>query len=165
MNNGFFGKSPKFWMGQVPPNQTTNKTDENRWGDRVKVRIFGYHASEGTKLPDDKLPWAVILRPTSHGSLNKTSTGIVGGEFVFGFFLDEKCTEPAILGVMTRTGADIDISVEEAIEQKSTGFKRIDPFHGNIQPSSFQLAAGESSNSQELPEIPLQDFLKKNPNS
>ena len=48
MNKGFFGKSPKFWIGQVPPFQTTNKTDPNRWGDRVKVRIMGYHPSEGS---------------------------------------------------------------------------------------------------------------------
>ena len=41
MNKGFFGISPKFWIGQVPPFQTTNKTDPNRWGDRVKVRIMG----------------------------------------------------------------------------------------------------------------------------
>ena len=27
MNKGFFGNSPKFWIGQVPPFQTTNKTD------------------------------------------------------------------------------------------------------------------------------------------
>ena len=162
---GFFGKSPKFWIGQVPPFQTTNKTDSNRWGDRVKVRIMGYHPSEGTKLPDSQLPWAQILRPTSHGSLNRVSTGIVGGEFVFGFFLDDECTEPAILGVMPRTGADVDKPVNEATQEQSTGFKRIDPFHGTIQPSSHQLIAGEGSSSQQPVQLPTQDFFKTNPNN
>ena len=165
MNKGFFGKSPKFWIGQVPPFQTTNKTDANRWGDRVQVRIMGYHPAEGTKLPDSKLPWAVILRSTSHGSLNKVSTGIVGGETVFGFFLDEKYTEPAILGVFARTGADVDITIDEASQAQSTGFKRIEPFHGTIQPSSFQLVGGEGSGSQQPVQLPTQDFFKKNPNT
>ena len=165
MNKGFFGKSPKFWIGQVPPFQTTNKTDANRWGDRVKVRILGYHPAEETNLPDSKLPWAVILRSTSHGSLNKVSTSIVGGETVFGFFLDEKCTEPAILGVMPRTGADVDIPIDEVSQAQSTGFKRIDPFHGTIQPSSFQLVGGEGSGSQQPVQLPTQDFFKKNPNT
>lgn len=165
MNKGFFGKSPKFWIGQVPPFQTTNKTDPNRWGDRVKVRIMGYHPSEGTKLPDSQLPWAQILRPNSHGSLNRVSTGIVGGEFVFGFFLDDECTEPAILGVMPRTGADVDKPVNEATQEQSTGFKRIDPFHGTIQPSSHQLVAGEGSSSQQPVQLPTQDFFKTNPNN
>jgi len=166
MNKGFFGNSPKFWIGQVPPFQTTNKTDANRWGDRVEVRIMGYHPAEGTKLSDDKLPWAVILRPTSHGSLNKVSTGLSGGETVFGFFLDEKCTEPAIIGVLSRTGADVDISIDEASKAQSTGFKRIDPFHGTIQPSSYQLAGGEGSGSQQRVQLPpTKDFFKKNPNT
>ena len=164
-SKGFFGKSPKFWIGQVPPFQTTNKTDPNRWGDRVKVRIMGYHPSEGTKLPDSQLPWAQILRPTSHGSLNRVSTGIVGGEFVFGFFLDDECTEPAILGVLARTGADIDKYVNEATQEQSTAFKRVDPFHGSMQPSSYQLAGGEGSSSQQPVQLPTQDFFKTNPNT
>ena len=165
MSKGFFGNSPKFWIGHVPPFQTKNKTDANRWGDRVEVRIMGYHPAEGTKLSDNKLPWAVILRPTSHGSLNRTSTGIVGGETVFGFFLDEKGTEPAIIGVLARTGADVDIPTDQASREQSTGFKRIDPFHGTIQPSSYQLAGGEGSGSQQPVQLPTQDFFKKNPNT
>ena len=166
MNKGFFGKSPKFWIGQVAPFQTTNKTDSNRWGDRVKVRIMGYHPSEGTKLPDSQLPWAIIVRPTTTGSLNRMyGMGIIGGEFVFGFFLDDECTEPAILGVLARTGADLDKYVNEATQEQSTGFKRIDPFHGTIQPSSYQLAGGEGSSSQQPVQLPTQDFFKTNPNN
>ena len=164
MNKGFFGKSPKFWMGQVPPFQTTNKTDENRWADRVKVRIFGYHASEGTKLPDSQLPWAVIIRPTTTGSLNRSfGMGIVGGEFVFGFFLDEECTEPAIIGVLARTNAEADISNDEVTQQQSTEFKRIVPFFGSLQPSVFQVLGGEGSGSQQPVQLPTQDFFNKKP--
>jgi hypothetical protein len=91
--------------------------------------------------------------------------GIIGGEFVFGFFLDDECTEPAILGVLARTGADIDKYVNEATQEQSTAFKRIDPFHGSMQPSSYQLAGGEGSSSQQPAQLPTQDFFKTNPNT
>jgi len=166
MSKGFFGKNTKFWMGQVPPFQTTNKTDANRWGDRVKVRIMGYHPAEGTKLPDSKLPWAVIIRPTTTGSLNRSfGMGIVGGETVFGLFLDEECTEPAILGVLARTIASADISNDEVIQQQSTEFKKIIPFFGSVQPSVFQILGGEGSGSQQPAQLPKNDFHKKNPDT
>lgn len=161
----FFGINPKLWIGQVAPNQTLNKTAENLWGDRVKVRIMGLHPKEGIFLPDSRLPWAIILRPTSHGSLNRVSTGISGGEFVIGFFLDDDCQQPCIIGVLSKNGADVDIPVNDATQQQSTEFKRIDPFHGKNQPSSYQLVGGEGSSSQQPVQLPTQDFFKKNPNT
>ena len=66
---------------------------------------------------------------------------------------------------MPRTGADVDIPVNDATQQQSTGFKRIDPFHGTIQPSSYQLVGGEGSSSQQPVQLPTQDFFKTNPNN
>ena len=87
---GFFGINPQRWfIGQVPLNQVENKVSKVKWGDRVKVRIMGYHPKDGDILKDDDLPWAIVLKPTSQGSLNRGSTAIVGGEWVIGIFLDD----------------------------------------------------------------------------
>ena len=159
----FFGINPKLWIGQVAPNQTLNKKVGNLWGDRVKVRIMGLHPKEGVFLPDSKLPWAIILRPTSNGYFNRVSTGLSGGEFVVGFFLDDDCQQPCIIGVLAQTGGDVDISVDEAIQQQSTEFKRINTFHGLIQPSFYQILGGEGSGSQQPTQLPQNDFFKTKP--
>ena len=107
-NPGFFGKTPPKWfLGQVPLGQTANKEDPNGWGDRVKVRIVGYHPAEGSKLADKDLDWAIILRTTSNGTLNRMSTGITGGEWVIGIFINTDLQKPLplILGVLGKIDA------------------------------------------------------------
>lgn len=143
----------RFWIGQVPPYQDVNKTDPNRWGSRVKVRILGVHPQSGAITPDNHLDYAMVLHPNTHGSLSRGHTGIIGGEMVFGMFLNregDQWTDPIILGVIPRTLGVFDITAEESKENDSTEFKRIQPYWGNkIQPQSYQIQGGSSSESQE----------------
>ena len=164
MKKGFFGKDIKFWIGQVPLYQYLNKVDQDKWGDRVKVRIMGYHPAEGSKLPDSKLPWAIVLRPNSQGSMNNTSTGIVGGEFVVGFFLDDDCTEPCIIGVMAKTGDEYDLTPDQVQQRQSTEFKRVQPFHGVITAPSYSTRGGAPPQSQQ-PTIPSPQDMGLSPDS
>lgn len=137
---GFFGKNtPRFWIGQVPLGQLNNKTDAERWGDRVKVRIVGYHPSEGDLMADDDLPWAIILRPTSHGSLNRMSTAIVGGEWVMGLFLDDDYEKPFIIGVFGRSDPRYEVSAAEQVNQNSTQFEPTLNYTNPINPSPANL--------------------------
>lgn len=58
---------------------------------RVRVRIFGYHADEKTKVPTDNLPWAHPLQDITNASISgigRSPTGLVCGSHVFGFFRD-----------------------------------------------------------------------------
>lgn len=163
-NVGFFGKnSLNWWIGQVPGAQGKNKLDPGKWGDRVKVRIMGYHPSEGTLLKDDDLPWAMILKPTSQGNGNRGSTSIVGGEWVMGIFLDEECQYPVILGVLGRSNPTVGLSVAQQIQQEGTGFGSVNPF---VQPyntaANFNIASGNDgtpSGSQQ-PLVPSKDNFK-----
>lgn len=134
-NPGFFGKSPPKWfLGQVPLGQTVNADDPNGWGDRVKVRIVGYHPAEGSKLPDSDLDWAIILRSTSHGSLNRMSTGISGGEWVIGIFINADLQKPLplILGVLGRSDPKYEITSSEAEAKKSSEFKKTLNWYGTV---------------------------------
>ena len=66
---------------------------------RIRVRCFGYHTDDLTKLPTQDLPWAhVILPPTAQvGAFHN----IKPGDWVFGFFRDpDYLQEPVIMGIL-----------------------------------------------------------------
>ena len=87
-----------WWIGQVadPKVWRNEKTridkGKEAWGYRCKVRIIGYHSFDRNELKDDDLPWAHVLTSASDGAPGQGGFGklplLVGGESVFGFFLD-----------------------------------------------------------------------------
>ena len=102
---GFYG--PPF-LGQVAPghNQHYEGVDwGDQHGDRVKVRISGMHpmasSDDAYELLDEDLPWAIVTKPTTHGNRNHQSSGIWGGEWVMGHFMDEECQIPVITQVLS----------------------------------------------------------------
>lgn len=95
----FIGSNLKWFVGQIPPNwnQYTKDGDwDTAWGNRVKVRIPGLHSKNGTELPDSDLPWAIVSESTTYGNLNSGSVGLIGGEWVTGYFLDSDSSNPQI---------------------------------------------------------------------
>ncbi len=105
-NTGYDFGNNKWFLGQVPPenNQHYGKEHHDAHGDRVKVRIPGMHPmasnEDATELLDYDLPWAIVAKPTTHGNRNNQSSGIWGGEWVIGFFMDEDCQIPVITQVL-----------------------------------------------------------------
>ena len=71
---------------------------------RVRVRIFGVHKTEDlAKIPNDALPWAMVLYPTTGGqtSSGNVSHGLKIGTWVVGFFADGiDSQQPIVLGVI-----------------------------------------------------------------
>ena len=107
-NIGYDIGNNKWFLGQVPPGQNQHKEGvlwEDAHGDRVKVRIPGMHPmssnDDATEVLDSELPWAIVAKPTTHGNRNNQSTGIWGGEWVIGFFLDSDCQIPVITQVLS----------------------------------------------------------------
>ena len=148
---GFFGKNPpRWWIGQVPLGQTDNKTESIKWGDRVQVRIVGYHPMEGNILPDEDLPWAIILKPSSQGTLNKGSTAIIGGEWVVGIFLDDDCERPLIIGVIGRSNPGYECTLSDQQSEKSTEFKTTLSYSGSILAQPYHLASGQKPSDKPL---------------
>lgn len=147
-NTGFTGNSYKWFMGQVPIKKNqyqANAKYENAWGDRVKVRIPGIHPQDAT-LKDDDLPWAIVAKPTSQGNFNGGSTGIMGGEWVIGFFLDSDSPVPQIPIITHVLGVNLvgQSSNAKRLEQLgSTLFQPVDGWDAtDIKPGNTAIIGG-----------------------
>jgi len=164
-NTGYAIGNNKWFLGQVPPGQNQHVksaiwTDAH--GDRVKVRIPGMHpvSSEDEKreLLDDDLPWAIIAKPTTHGNRNTQQTGIWGGEWVFGFFLDEECQIPVITQVL---GNNLNEDTDTKFSDGNTGGNRIDRFNSGREPNQAEITGGPKPDSQAKPSPTELDKAKK----
>lgn len=69
---------------------------------RVRVRIFGLHTDDLSKIKVTDLPWAHIMMPPTSASISGVGlspTGLVEGSWVVGFFADgDNCQDPIIMG-------------------------------------------------------------------
>lgn len=109
LKTNFLGRDGfRWWIGQIPQESAHGgQINGAGWGNRFKVRIMGYHPYDLTELPDEDLPWAQCLLPTTSGTgagNNATSVKISPGDVVFGFFLDsDNAQTPVIMGCFGRT--------------------------------------------------------------
>lgn len=109
LQNNFLGRDGfRWWVGQVPPvDAQGGQANGAGWGNRVKVRIMGYHPYSTVDLPNEDLPWAQCLLPTTSGTgagNNATNIKVHPGDTVFGFFLDgDNAQIPVIMGCFGRT--------------------------------------------------------------
>ena len=149
-NIGFAGLNYQWFIGQVPPNQTLDKTDPDGWGDRVKVRIVGIHNKSGAITPDEQLPWAIVERPTSQGNASRGSTGLTGGEWVRGYFLDPLNQVPVITAVLGRGTYENSTSLQIVKERKSTEFENITRYN-SFPPYSGQMRGGNKPTTPAQP--------------
>ena len=71
---------------------------------RVRVRVFGDHTEDKTKIPTESLPWAQVMMPVtsaSIGGIGESATGIVQGSWVVGFYMDgDSRQSPLIMGTI-----------------------------------------------------------------
>jgi hypothetical protein len=88
---------PMFWFTGV----VEDRIDPLQLG-RVKVRIFGIHTDDTTKISTEDLPWANVMMPANSASISGVGispTGLVEGSWVVGFFADgENAQDPIIMG-------------------------------------------------------------------
>ena len=111
IQSNFIGRDGfRWWIGQVAPEKAQedqlNQTAA-AWGNRVKVRIMGYHPQNTVELKDEDLPWAqVLLSPQAgSGKANRAkSLRLSPGDSVLGFFLDgDDAQLPVIIGIFGNT--------------------------------------------------------------
>jgi hypothetical protein len=69
---------------------------------RVRVRIFGLHTDDTTKIATVDLPWSNVMMPVNSASISGVGispTGLVEGSWVVGFFADgQNAQDPIIIG-------------------------------------------------------------------
>ena len=108
LKSNFLGRDGfRWWIGQIPPAKTWAlqwKKRPNAWGNRVRVRIMGYHPQNTEELADEDLPWATVILPTNNGSGKagfKKPIRVNPSDIVIGFFLDgDDAQQPVIFGVI-----------------------------------------------------------------
>jgi hypothetical protein len=87
-----------WWFGVVE-----DRSDPKSLG-RVRVRVFGYHTDDKTKLPTYDLPWAYCIQPSnsaSSGGIGSSPTGPIEGTWVIGFWRDpDFYQEPMVFGTL-----------------------------------------------------------------
>jgi hypothetical protein len=109
LKSNFLGRDGfRWWVGQIPPESAHGgQINGAGWGNRFKVRIMGYHPYNTVELPNEDLPWAQCLLPTTSGTgagNNATTIKVSPGDSVFGFFLDgDNAQIPVIMGCFGRT--------------------------------------------------------------
>ena len=109
LKSNFIGRdSFRWWIGQIAPIEAhKSQVEGSGWSNRFKTRILGYHPFSKEDLPDDDLPWASVLLPTTAGSGGANffqSVRIRPGDIVVGFFLDgDNAQIPVIFGLYGRT--------------------------------------------------------------
>ncbi len=108
LKSNFLGRDGfRWWIGQIAPEDVQKQINKDGWGNRLKVRIMGYHPYNVAELPNKDLPWAQILLSTSDGTGAAnygTSHKVRPGDVVFGFFLDgDNAQIPVITGCFGRT--------------------------------------------------------------
>jgi hypothetical protein len=161
-NTGFTGKDNfQWWIGQVAVNQLEDRYNPDGF-DRVRVRIVGIHDKSGSKLPDSKLPWAMVERPTTQGSFNRSTTGLAGGEWVRGYFLDAYNQVPVITAILTRSESGEIIDLDEVKQKGSTEFKNVVSYNFGFNPPSHKILGGAKPTE---PAIPSQEDFNKAKNS
>ena len=147
LKTNFIGRDGfRWWIGQIAPSQSQgDQANGGGWGNRAKVRIFGYHPYTTIELPDEDLPWAIALLGVTDGSgagNRATSTKLAPGDVVFGFFLDgDNAQQPAILGVFGRTD-QVPSSTYKNPFEPFTGFT------GRIKPAAGGVIVPNQSNEQ-----------------
>jgi len=99
----FVGKDGFFWwFGEIVEDRDPLEVG------RVKVRISGWYTGLDNKfkerMPDEDLPWAVVLQPTDQGGQDgtgKSAGQLKPGAMVMGFFLDgQEAQQPVVMGVV-----------------------------------------------------------------
>ena len=108
LKSNFLGRDGfRWWIGQIAPEEVQKQINKDGWGNRLKVRIMGYHPYNVTELPDEDLPWAQILLSTSDGTGSSNyakSHNVRPSDIVFGFFLDgDNAQIPVISGCFGKT--------------------------------------------------------------
>ena len=164
IQSNFLGRDGfKWWVGQVAPEEVQGKQiNGGGWGNRIKVRILGYHPDDDIELKNDELPWAQVLMSPESGSGkgNKNRpVRISPGDNVLGFFLDgDNAQEPVILGVFGNTPQSQAVQTESY----TYPFKPYSGYTSKVQPSDF-LIKGEvgTGKGQKSPRHVDQDLAKK----
>ena len=99
---------------------------------RVRVRIFGDHDADKTKIPTESLPFSQVMMPVTSAScagIGQSPTGPVEGTHVFGFFRDgREAQQPVVLGTVGGIPERIANNLKGFFDPRDLEQRKTDPF-------------------------------------
>ena len=94
----YYGDTTRWFIATV-----VSSTPPTGYEGRVKIRIHGLHSENTQDIPEDHLPWAQCVLPTTEGGVSGIGKipRILPSALVFGMFMDGKNSQtPIVLGSM-----------------------------------------------------------------
>jgi hypothetical protein len=150
----YYGDAVRWFTGKI-----ININDPLQIG-RVQVRIDGIHGDNLEFIPDEDLPWAIVVSSSNNGGIANIGNplGIQTGAFVFGMFLDGQNSQiPMVIGSIPRdghmnpaaTGTHNLYSVDSAIGEPNDPSAAIYPNNLVFQTTSGHVKEYDNTDSAE----------------
>jgi len=119
----FYGDNTRWFVADV-----VDHTPPYGYEGRVKIRIHGVHNPSTREIPQNDLPWAQVVLPTTEGGVSGLgrTPRLTSGATVFGFFMDGAASQvPLVVGSIpkseypTRVQRQVEFStIQERIDQE-----------------------------------------------
>ena len=160
LKSNFLGRDGfRWWIGQIPPAKTWAlqwKKRPNAWGNRVRVRIMGYHPQNTSELADEDLPWATVILPTNNGSGKagfKKPIRVNPSDICIGFFLDgDDAQQPVIIGVIGNS--------RYAVNKKEGPFQPFSGYTPETEPGNKTIVKNETGDDSQDTDSPVVNLDK-----
>lgn len=156
----YYGDNTRWFVADV-----VDHTPPYGYEGRVKIRIHGVHNPSTREIPQNDLPWAQVVLPTTEGGVSGLgrTPRLTSGATVFGFFMDGKASQiPLVLGSIpkteypTRVQRQVEFStIQERIDQEEVFYEQeiqvIDS--AKVEDDKYEFVFGNTIESRKLESI------------
>lgn len=118
---------------------------------RLRVRYYGYHTEDKSKVPTESLPWSTVLQKGSATSGVGSLPTYVEGTWVIGFFIDQKSYQrPFVIGSFAGIPT-LPPDVSEGFFDPDGVYPKVDAanYNGLDESDLSRLARGENAELHE----------------
>jgi hypothetical protein len=128
----YYGDNSRWFIATV-----INSTPPIGYEGRVKIRIHGLHNASTVDIPEDHLPWAQCVLPTTEGGVSGIGKipRVLPSALVFGMFMDGKSSQtPIVLGSLPRIELPTQIQKDTrqlTVEEEAVLASTLDIENGN----------------------------------
>jgi len=156
----YYGDNTRWFVADV-----IDHTPPYGYEGRVKIRVHGIHNPSTREIPQNDLPWAQVVLPTTEGGVSGLgrTPKLTSGATVFGFFMDGTASQiPLVVGSIpkteypTRVQRQVEFStVQERIDQEEVFYEQeiqvIDS--AKVEDTEYDFVYGNTVESRKLEAI------------
>ena len=156
----YYGDNTRWFVADV-----VDHTPPYGYEGRVKIRIHGIHNPSTREIPQNDLPWAQVVLPTTEGGVSGLgrTPRLTSGATVFGFFMDGTSSQiPLVVGSIpkteypTRVQRQVEFNtIQERIDQEEVFYEQeiqvIDS--AKVEDTEYDFVYGNTVESRKLEAI------------